>query len=941
MQPILNPRLRRRLLLGLAVALGVTALTAALRLTPALEVAEAKSYDLRVRWLADPAAADTTIVVIAIDENSLDVYGEVLGRWPWDRDAYVHLLDYVAAGGARAVVFDILFREPDRRYPEGDTLFAEALAASDRAVLAFMLSPGDTTEGGAWAAHRRAEMSAGRAAELDALMVAAALPVAAAGTGAGSAAWLTELPYAEPVYPLLGGAARGVGAINWTPDRDGVTRRMGLVFRHGGRVYPSLPLAAARLLDPARYGGEVVVTGDALHVGPTRVPLTDGRLPVRWRGPFMREYRTTYPVIPAFHVLDSYRAVTTGHEPTVPLEAFEGRVVFIAATAAGAFDARATPLEPHDPGVVIHATILDNLLQGDFLRRAGWPANLALIAGIALLAALLAVAFESALLAGLGGALAIGTAAVVSTVALSRGLWLDLAPPALAGALAFAGAMVANYLTEGRDRRRVRELFGRYVSPEYVRRLADDYENVRLGGERVAVTVLFSDIRGFTSLSERLPAETVIEMLNQYLERMAEVVFRHGGTLDKFIGDAVMAFWNAPVPLADHATRAVEAALDMLDELDRLNEGWRAGGGAGGVEIGIGINTGEAIVGNIGSLTRKLDYTAIGDTVNLASRLEGVTKEYGASIIISDSTRSHLAGAAYEMRPLDEVRVKGKEQAVRIFEVGRRRPAAQESRQGLVTATLAALLLVMAAAPASPQDAPRARWTDWVYAPGAWQGARLVEHTTRDERTDSLALVARVEVFAHAPRFRAEFHHVVRPDSTAAPVVLVVDGDRSVVLTQLGSTPLSEHAAASDPVVQAVLGRIPQGRPVPPGPARIAELATGGTVAYVIERRPAARAEFGDDVFQTGTARRLGRTAARLGMHAVGGERRQEVVASAGARGVARVRTVDGEIEVMPDTAAIQRIARVRVGIIDLDRFLREAGIRAAPAATPRPEEGP
>jgi adenylate cyclase len=941
MRPMWNPRLRRRLFLGLAAAAVATVIAAGLRLTPAVEVLEAKSYDLRVRLLADPATADTSIVVIAIDENSLDVYGEQLGRWPWDRDAYVHLLDYVTIGGARAVVFDLLFREPDRRYPEGDTLFAEALADS-RAVLAFTLSPGDTTDAGQWAANRRAEMTAHRADAIRAMLDRSALQVAGGGAAPGV---VRELPYVEPPYPLLGERALALGVANWTPDRDGVTRHATLVFQHQGRLFPSLPLAAAGLLDPARLGGPVAVTRDRLTVGETRIPLVDGRLPVRWRGPFMRGFQSTYPVIPAFHVLDSYHAVSTGQEPHIPLEAFEGRVVFIAATAAGALDARATPLEPHDPGVMIHATVLDNLLQGDFLERAGWPANLGLIVAIALLAALLAVTFESALLAGLGGAVALAVAAAVSTFALSRGVWIDLAAPALAGAIAFAGAMVGNYLGEGRDRRRVRELFGRYVSPEYVRRLADDYENVRLGGERAPVTLLFSDIRGFTSLSERLPAETVIEMLNEYLERMAEVVFRHGGTLDKFIGDAVMAFWNAPIPMEDHATRAVEAALDMLVELESLNEGWRSAGAPARLQIGIGVNTGEAIVGNIGSLTRKLDYTAIGDTVNLAARLEGLTKEYQAGIIISEATLNELDASRYELRPIDEVRVKGKEQAVQIYEVLGRKAAPSAERMKVATVSMLALLLALASAPllAAPlgaQEAPRARWTDWVYAPGMWQGARLVERATRNEATDSLALVARVDVFAQAPRLRAEFRRVVHPDSLDAPVVLIVDGDRSTVLTQLGSTALAEHAAASDPVVQAVLRRIRQARPVPPGPVRMVQVADGGAVEYVIVRRPAARADFGREVFETGRVRRLGRTAARLGIHAIGGERSEEVVAAAGARGVARVRTLDGEIVVMPDTVAVQRLARVRIGIIDLDRFLREGGIETVPAATPRREEG-
>jgi adenylate cyclase len=938
----LGPRLRRRLLLGLAVAAAATAAALAARATPPLEVAEARSYDLRSRWLEDPASADTSIVIIAIDENTLEVYGHRFGRWPWDRDAYAHLVGYAAAGGAGAIAFDVMFPEPDVRYPEGDTIFADWLEDSGRSVLAFTLSPGDAGEAGEWATNRAADRGAAWVDAVARLLADHAMPVTA-GAGHHLVRAAPEFAYAEPPYPLIGQAARALGVVNWTPDPDGVTRGARLVFRHGDRVFPSLPLAAAAVLDPDRYGGPVSASPGGVRLGDTAIPLSDGRLLVRWRGPYMRDYVSAFRVIPAFHVLDSFHAVSTGEgEPHVPLATFDGKAVFIAATAAGAFETRATPLSSHDPGVIIHATILDNLLQGDFLRRASWPANAAMVAAVALVAALLAVAFESALLASLGALLAMVAGAAVSTAALSRGIWLDMAAPVLGGALAFAGAMVGNYLTEGRERRRVRELFGRYVSPEYVRRLADDYENLRLGGERVPVTLLFSDIRGFTTLSEQLPAETVIELLNEYLERMAEVVFRHGGTLDKFIGDAVMAFWNAPLPVPDHPARAVDAALDMIAELERLNERWATAGGKTRLRIGIGINTGEAIVGNIGSLTRKLDYTAIGDTVNLASRLEGLTKDFDASIIVSEATRAALPDGTYDVRPLEEVRVKGKEQAVKIFEIRGRRPARHPVRAGLVPAALAGLVLAMGAAPLAAQQPAQgqARWTDWVYRPGAWQGGRLVEYATRDTRTDSLALVARVDIYAQPPRWRAEFRRVVRPDSMAEPLVLVGDDDRAVVLTALGTTGLNEHAAGQDPVVRAVVTRIRAGRPVPPGPARITETATSGHLALVIQRNPAARAEFSDDLLRTGAVGRLGRSAARLGVHAIGGERRQDVVASAGARGVARVRTLDGEIDVMPDSAAVARIQRMEIGIIELDRFLRAAGIRNLPEESARPEEG-
>jgi adenylate cyclase len=919
------------------VAVGAAAalVAVALRLTPPLEVAEARSYDLRAGWVADPSAADGSIVLITIDEGSIETNREELGRWPWDREAYDPLLRYAGAGGARAIVFDIAFPEPHRHYPVGDTILSEALADAGNVVLAMTLHHGVDDAAAAWERNRAATES-GRIRLEDgrALLARHALPMAdTPGLG-------RDLPYAEEPYPLIGDQAAALGVINWTPDRDGVSRAQQVLFSHRGVVYPSLPLAAARVADPGRFGGEVHVSDSELRVGNERIPLHDGRLIPRWHGPYFADGRATYRSIPAHHIIVSYQDVLAGRDPAVPLEDFEDRIVIIAATAIGAFETRATPVSSHDPGVLIHATVLDNLLNGDAVRRAGWPANAGLAAAVALLVALLAVSLPSAAVGTLAAGLVLLLAGVAATWALARGVWIDMAAPLFGGSLAYAGAMLGSYLTEGRDRRRVKEMFGRYVSPEYVSRLADEHENLKLGGERTPVTLLFSDIRGFTALSERLPAETVIEMLNEYLERMAEVVFRHGGTLDKFIGDAVMAFWNAPVPMPDHATRAAEAALDMMEEIEALNRRWQEAGEAARLQVGIGLNTGEAIVGNIGSLTRKLDYTAIGDAVNLAARLESATKDYGVNILISEATRDALEEGAYEVSPLDEVKVKGKEQAVRIFELRGRRVAAPRGRPGLVSASMLVVLLGLGSAPAASQDEPRAQWTDWVYAPGAWQGPRLIPYVTRDPATDSLALVATVDIYSHPPRWRAEFRKVVAPDSVAAPIVVVVDGDRAVVLTALGSTPLGDHEAARDPMVQAVLASIREGRPQPAGPARIADRARDGTVAFVIERRPAARAEFSRDLLAMGTAGRLGRGIARFGAHAIGGERSQEVVASAGARGVARVRTVGGEIEVMPDTVAVTRIARVAIGIIDLDRFLREAGIRSVPVATPKPEEG-
>ena len=883
---------------GIAIGAAAAAIAALLGPTRVLQVAEWKSYDARMQIVADANAASPDIVVVEIDENSLEVYRDRLGRWPWSRDAHALLLRYLSAAGARLAVFDVLFPEPDPGDPVADTIFAETLDQFGLAVLALTFSPGSLDDALLWDAQRASEDPSRR--QVPTLLRGFALGASQSGDP-GATVPLTPFPYVEPPHPLFLRSAAGVGSITLGADPDGVVRWERLVYDHRGTLYPSLGLAAARLLDHERLGGLVSLAAGSLRVGQRALPVDgEGRLLIRWRGPYREGEHTTYPVYPMFHLLNSADQILKGLEPDVPLETFRDKIVLVGVTGVGTleFDPRPTPLRPSDPGILVHATVIDNLLTGDVLRRAEDGANLALLGAAGVLAGVLTAAAGSGP-AGAGAALGLLLVlAALGTWGLALGVWLDFVAPALAASLAAFGSMMANYATEGREKARVRELFSRYVPPEYVRRLADDFESVALGGERAEITILFSDIRGFTNLSERLPPSAVIEILNEYLERMSEVVFRHGGTLDKFIGDAVMAFWGAPVPIADHANKALTAALDMIAELDGLNARWKERGEPTELAIGVGLNTGPAVVGNIGSLTRKLDYTAIGDAVNLASRLESLNKTYGTTILVSESTLT-AAGGGYATRAVEAVTVKGKKKPVNVFELlGREEDPAATGGSGptLRGAMAAAALLVACATGASAQD-ERARWTDWLYVPGSWSAGQLVRSATSDADTEALALVAHVEAYSSLPRWRVEVSKLSDGETLEAPVVVIGGQTPPVVLTALGSAPLAEHAAAQDPLVPiAMSGFDADGGRASSERGRFVQVGSDGTVEAVIVRRPAARAEFSDDLLDTGAVGRLGSAAGRFGVHALGGERRGEVVASAGARGVARVRTVDGEV---------------------------------------------
>ena len=656
----------RRSVLGLAVGAAVALVLAALHGTYPLQSLELKTLDWRFRTLHDAARADTNIVLFDADELSLTELRDSVGRWPWPRDVWEMVVRYAAVAGARVVAFDFSFPDPDLHDLPADSAFAREAASAGNVVqsVAFQ-SNADTAEVRRLARYLEDTMALARLRDLG---------WAVDGPAAGQ-----DFQVAVHPYGLLLAATRAVGSINFTPDAvDGTARRVPLFFGFRGRAYPALGLAVATVADSARFrSGPVRLEARSLALGALQVPVDGGALLLNWRGPYRDPQRglETYRIYPVAQILQSYQAVSTGRTPAVPLAALRGKIIFVGSSAAGLFDTRANPFAPADPGVLIHATLADNLLSGDFLRRASPAANLAAIVLAALLAGV-AVSF----IASVWWSAAAGAGLTLAYVALTLGLfgaggvWLDAASPALAILLTFTGGMAVNYMTEGRHKRQIREMFSKYVAPEYVAQLAEDPSKINLGGRRAELTILFSDIRGFTSISEKLEPQEVIAFLNEYLSEMAAIVKHAGGTLDKFIGDAVMAFWGEPVPHPDHADRAADCALAMQAKTAELARRWVAEGKPD-IHIGVGINTAEVVVGNIGSLDHKLDYTVIGDGVNLASRLESANKEFHTGIIVSEFTLAKL-GDRFDVRALGDVKVKGKERPVAIYELLGRRAVA-------------------------------------------------------------------------------------------------------------------------------------------------------------------------------------------------------------------------------------------------------------------------
>jgi len=644
---LLRQAAKSKVVLALALGLGSGLLVVGADRLGWLDTVERKSLDWRFRVLTEPGQASPDIVIVALDDTSFGSQDmiENFGRWPWRRKLYAGLAHYLNEGGARVIGLDLVFQGADP-HPGDDEMLAEALAERSNAVLAFALNMGTFRETDPAAEERLRQ-------RLDRFQVRVEQKSPMA-LRTYSGVDLSQDQFLK--------AASGMGCITVQSDPDGPVRSVTPLFRFRDKYYPSFPLAIAALaagkkLDPT------VAPGPVLEVAGRRVPLDErGRLLVRWYGPAY-----TYKHYSVWKVFNAALAYERGQTPDIPPETFKDKIVLIGATAASASDLRPTPFSENYPGVEIHATVIDNLLRGDFLRTAKPYWGIVAILALALLMAGVVYLFNSALVYTLLG-LATGLAYFVAVCGLFRGenLWFPMVGPLAAGIVAFTGSTLTRYATEGREKRRYRKTLLKYLSPQLVETVMGDLNWDSLRAEKRTLSVLFSDIRGFTSISEKLPPETVVATLNEHLNMMVSVIFKHQGTLDKFVGDCVMAFWGAPLPQANHAELAARAALEMIEGLEKLNRKWQSEGRPT-LHIGVGINSGEMLFGNIGS-EQRMDFTVIGDNVNLGSRLESATKELKAAIVISEATYREIRDLA-EVRPLGEISVKGKEERIVVYEL--------------------------------------------------------------------------------------------------------------------------------------------------------------------------------------------------------------------------------------------------------------------------------
>lgn len=585
------------------------------------------------------------IVIVDIDEKSLDK----LGQWPWQRDVVAALLYKLTQAGAGVIGLDIVFAEEDRTSPHRfATKFPKLASKLENydEVLAKCFAQTPVVGGFSFLFHEKNEEQ--HTPNIPAVFVEKGLKEN------------NEIPVPDGIVlniPILQNAMQTSGFFNNIPDLGGMITHVPLIMKYDGIIYPSLALEMYR----AMMGKQVVkIVGDDIAVdhiliGDKKIP-TDlaGRLVLNPRGP-QKHFR--------------YISVVDIFEDKFDKKDIEGKFVLIGTSAMGLFDIRSIAYDNAIPGVEVHANVIDNILVGDFLHQSADARNydLIIIWLVAFATVLLFAFISSTLILPFALLIGYGLFELFYTLLFDYSMVLNLLFPMVAFILSIVISLMVDYIISSRKEQEAKRMLGKKVSPAVMNFLLENSKDDLVKSREVEASVFFSDIRSFTTISEKIGSpDRLISMLNEYMTPMVDSIIDHKGTIDKFIGDAIMAYWNAPLQIENYADMALKSAIEQIEMLQKINESITPKYDVT-INIGIGIHTGLVTAGDMGSQGRS-DYTVIGDNVNLASRLEGLTKQYGANILITKATYDKLKGS-YKIRLIDLVEVKGKSQAVEIFEV--------------------------------------------------------------------------------------------------------------------------------------------------------------------------------------------------------------------------------------------------------------------------------
>ncbi|HDS05671.1 MAG TPA: adenylate/guanylate cyclase domain-containing protein, partial [Deltaproteobacteria bacterium] len=629
-----------KLFQGMAAGLIGAAVALAFFLPGWLARWEAKTWDWRVSTLAKPSDATDKIRVILLDQSSLDWGKEENAlSWPWPREVYGAIIDFCKRVGARSIAFDVLYTEHSKYGVSDDQAMADAMRAMP-VVSAVFLSRNTGSET-SWPDY--APAPALRINGLD--------------------EWINKTGYkiythASFPVPKIAAAAKVLANVQMRPDADSVYRRVTLLEVFDGNVMPALGLADYLAAHPET---KMSIAPGKLTIGEKIIPIDDnGQAILNFRGP-----SGTHKPYSASAIIQSALLLAEGENPVINTEDFKDAYVFFGFSAPGLYDLRPTPVSGVYPGVEVFATMLDNLLAGDFIS----PVPLALTIVITLFIALLAGMFSSWATGTTRSVLVyvvfLALPVIICFAAYILGFWLPLVVQETAVAVTLVSAGLIYYTTEGKQKTYIKNAFKQYLSPDVIEQLIAHPERLKLGGERKTLSVFFSDLEGFTRISEGLDPEELTNLLNTYLSAMTDIIHEEGGTVDKYEGDAIIAFWNAPLEQPDHATRCVRAALNCQVKLAQMRPEFYKSLNKN-LNMRIGINTGQAVVGNMGSKSR-FDYTMIGDAVNLAARLEGINKQFSTYTLISQATKEQIADS-FPTREISRVAVVGRKEPVVVYE---------------------------------------------------------------------------------------------------------------------------------------------------------------------------------------------------------------------------------------------------------------------------------
>jgi len=609
--------------------------------------AELLAYDFQAKQFRPNKPTSDKVKVILVDEASLKSMSQIAGRWPWPRAIWSDLLDFTQMGGARAVLFDVLFLE--RQDKVNDSALITATRDYGNAYHSLMILKEDHDS------YSNLSSTLGNPIPVELVEQFALRNISG------------ELPpdsknanndYALPIKGLAE-ASKGIAVVEFSPDSDSSYRRTRPLREYQGSHFPVLGLAAFVNSKTA-----VKFTSESIQIENRVIPIdSDGNCLINM---YDLKKIETYSMSGVFASLQKIRQGDVENlliDPSV----FKDSIVFIGASAIGTADLKSIPMHPSAPGVMLHAFFANNYLQNDFMSPPDKSVTyLSIFLGVFLTA--WAVIFSKQLRYRiLIPLLLLGLYLSYTVLSFQSNMQVEIVPFLIA--IISASFLCFGYLsfTEGAEKRRVAQLFTQYVSKEVLNEVLNHYKDYlkSSSGKKVEISVLFSDIRGFTTMSETTPPEEIVEMLNVHFTVMADIILKHNGTIDKYIGDAIMAFWGAPVETADHAERAVLAGQEMLEGLKEVNRILKERGFQHEIKIGIGINSGVATIGNIGSEQKK-NYTIVGDTVNLAARLESITKEHHTPLLFSEYTYARIQGKI-DSRRVGNVTVKGREQAVDIY----------------------------------------------------------------------------------------------------------------------------------------------------------------------------------------------------------------------------------------------------------------------------------